>query len=828
MNCQTTQQLFSDYVDGELAPAERKAVEEHLQACVPCTSEMGHFTRSLQALHETKPVETTRVFAKNLRTAATAHLERGQLWRETGIEPHRVEVRAATPAWVPYALAAVTLLAFGVGYLVQGRGRDRQIAELRRAIEKEFAARRPDPVVKVVRPSDEAILREHGLEKVGDQWLPASVREAFQKGKVLVGGAAMERKAAAELLAREFPPERPPVTPPQPAPSVDEIFEKHGLVRMGEAVVPKDWVARWAEGLVQTGMNEWRKPSNFKEAFIREHNLVDVNGKLMTREQADEIAALQLVRRPDASVAPHAVARALEGLRIGAPMNHRGLTLYPLLGAGAPEESPFVTLHAALGSGKFEIVDSGNVFSVQAKNQLDQDVLLLAGEILTGGRCARVVAEDTVVRKSGAVSVLCVEPPAWKAGGDRFARESGHSVAPLGVRRALVSEQGQGAVWALLARKVDKARPGAADLFRKHADAIADYRTVFAALPEREPGAVGVAVALGDALEAVELFQNRSHFLAYFERIVAAAALELLERPADLAARPAAAVPNSVKGVKLFLENAFLCVGDPRDGLVSLRRDQDRLGRASVSGDVLRHALLFAPATSGWDRRGPAAVPPEKMTRAVAELEARWKTAGRLQKTLLLRELAALGAPPAVAALVGHLGESDPELKRAAIRELGAAGDLHATEPLVQLMSRSRKEREIFAECARALARLGDERSVDALLKHVDGGEADLARAVVQCLPELLLQIRSRELLERAMRRLIDIYEAADAALQGTNLPDPVTRNLKPTDAVALSDASYVALRQVTGRDLEKPINYRRWWNQPENREQFLRERTGK
>ena len=59
MNCQNTTEFFSDYYDGGLQSVERQSLEEHLRNCSTCTTEYRHFTQSLEALHETAPMETT-------------------------------------------------------------------------------------------------------------------------------------------------------------------------------------------------------------------------------------------------------------------------------------------------------------------------------------------------------------------------------------------------------------------------------------------------------------------------------------------------------------------------------------------------------------------------------------------------------------------------------------------------------------------------------------------------------------------------------------------------------------------------------------------------
>jgi hypothetical protein len=144
MNCQETTEFFSDYYDGGLQASERQLLEEHLRSCMTCTGEYRHFTRSLEALHETRPMETTNVFMTNLKAAASQHIERKQNYPRTKSEQMTVVTPKADsrpvakadrtesktvlihkptpiPGWVPWALAATTLIAFGLGFLLWSR-----------------------------------------------------------------------------------------------------------------------------------------------------------------------------------------------------------------------------------------------------------------------------------------------------------------------------------------------------------------------------------------------------------------------------------------------------------------------------------------------------------------------------------------------------------------------------------------------------------------------------------------------------------------------------------------------------------------------------------
>ncbi len=45
------EELFSAYVDGELAPADRAALDEHLGACERCRGELDLFQKTVGAMH---------------------------------------------------------------------------------------------------------------------------------------------------------------------------------------------------------------------------------------------------------------------------------------------------------------------------------------------------------------------------------------------------------------------------------------------------------------------------------------------------------------------------------------------------------------------------------------------------------------------------------------------------------------------------------------------------------------------------------------------------------------------------------------------------------
>ena len=851
MNCQETTGFFSDYYDGGLQAAERQLLEEHLRSCTECTGEYRHFTRSLEALHETRPMETTNVFMTNLKMAASQHIERRQNYPRSKSEQMTVvtpkadskplpkadrtdsktvliQKRTPIPFWVPWALAATTLVAFGLGFLLSGPRQDPQREEEMVAALEELRQLKKKPAV-VAPPVDESkILAANGLVEKDGLWIPSNWSKDFEKGKVCIGGQMLTREQAAKMLAKEFPVEAPPPPPPPtPAPTSEEILEKAGYTRMNEVAVPKAWVDKWAAGFVQIGVDEWRKLTDFEEELIKEHNLVKMRGKLMTREQADAIQAEQMVRPPSNATVANEFTQALDGLQIGPPMNFHGLTIYPLLAAAAPPPASFSTVHAALGTDKLEISDSLGLFQVLVRNGTDTDVLFFEGDILTGGRCARVVSENTMVPKgqTGRVPVLCVEPGVWKGGADRFAKESGHFVAPPLLRRSLVWEQGQGAAWAILGKRLGKTS-GLLELYRKQSDAIAEMRAYFSALPDRETTAVGVAVASGDSLDFVELFPDHALFSAYFERLIAGSALDLLER-GDLGPRPATPFPNSMKGVKLLLESAFTSVYDPRDDGFTVKRDDGTAGRVRVVSGAVQHAVLYAAGAPEWERKSAYTVSKEKVKKAVEEYEARLKNQGPARRASVIHEMASINSPDVVPVLVRHLSESDSTVRRSVIQELGASGDPRATDQLLVLLPLAVQEVPVFVETVKALAKLGNPRAADPLLKQLDAGEAELSIVLIQGLADLLLQVKQRDVLERSTNRLVTLFESSEAVSKGDlTINDLVVKNMRPADATAVMEAVRTALKRLAGIEFSSAGGARKFWNDREARERWIQIRT--
>jgi hypothetical protein len=158
--------------------------------------------------------------------------------------------------------------------------------------------------------------------------------------------------------------------------------------------------------------------------------------------------------------------------RVLAPIESGNLLLFPVVRAEgkAPGETPFITLDEGIRSGDVEVTEAGRVQGLVRPrraappspeppqyrsdevntlvlvNHSTKPLLLLAGEIVTGGKQDRVIAKDRIVPVSADpidLSVFCIEPGRWTEDSPTFGAAAkstarGFMVQPTVRERAMV------------------------------------------------------------------------------------------------------------------------------------------------------------------------------------------------------------------------------------------------------------------------------------------------------------------------------------------------------------------------------------------------------
>jgi len=172
--------------------------------------------------------------------------------------------------------------------------------------------------------------------------------------------------------------------------------------------------------------------------------------------------------------------------RVMAPIESGNLLLFPIVQSGKTPASPFLTLDEGIKNGQVEVTEAGRVRGLvrprptQGRiddgvlrpipnppqyrgdqvntlvlvNNSDKPLLLLAGEIVTGGKQDRVIAKDRIVPAGNDpidLGVFCIEPGRWTEDTATFrgsAKAPAQSMmAQPSVRAKAMVEKDQQEVW---------------------------------------------------------------------------------------------------------------------------------------------------------------------------------------------------------------------------------------------------------------------------------------------------------------------------------------------------------------------------------------------
>src|SRR5262245_51883598 len=126
-------------------------------------------------------------------------------------------------------------------------------------------------------------------------------------------------------------------------------------------------------------------------------------------------AAWIMPMAPVATGAPGEPAPIVSDYKLLDPITHGDLTVFPVVSNKTHDTGGFVTLDEGIRSGEVVVTEIGNLHGVMRRRPLPQNygsaqvnqlvlvnnsqrpLILLAGEIVTGGKQDRVVAKDRIV-----------------------------------------------------------------------------------------------------------------------------------------------------------------------------------------------------------------------------------------------------------------------------------------------------------------------------------------------------------------------------------------------------------------------------------------------
>ncbi len=202
----------------------------------------------------------------------------------------------------------------------------------------------------------------------------------------------------------------------------------------------------------------------------------------------------------------------------------------------------YLSLKEALEKKKVIITEQlggGAVNTLTIENISNDTIMIMAGEVITGGKQNRIVGKDLVLLPhSGKIdlSVYCVEAGRWENASTGTNQFQGYfNVGSMGLRKVVDKKQDQGAVWA----KVDsinllnstgnstKTYTGinSSEDFTKKLKAYTDF---FKEKILAEQNVIGVVVVSGNKVLGCDMFATTDLFKNNFENLLASYATDAI------------------------------------------------------------------------------------------------------------------------------------------------------------------------------------------------------------------------------------------------------------------------------------------------------------
>jgi hypothetical protein len=340
-----------------------------------------------------------------------------------------------------------------------------------------------------------------------------------------------------------------------------------------------------------------------------------------------------------------------EGYKVLEPIRHGNLTVFPVVAAKSYPTGEFLTLDEGLRSGEVVVTEAGNVQGLIRRRPMPQihydgaqvnrlvlvnnskrPLLLLAGEIVAGGKQDRVIGKDRIVPPESDpvdLSVFCVEPGRWVATSEHFGgsgvmygsasgvgKASGGPVTMMAqpsVRAKAMADKDQNAVWAEVRKQqaaetvaVEAGAPAAAAEIgrtssyarvmenaevKRQVDGIAkpielNYQSLIRQLRDRN--AVGVVVAVDGRIIWADVFASTNLLEKYWPKLVRSYASE--------------AVVARAKEVEVTTSRAQAFLDDMEGSKETIEREPGVYQHTEISGDGFKaFALTSLLPKTGFD-----------------------------------------------------------------------------------------------------------------------------------------------------------------------------------------------------------------------------------
>jgi hypothetical protein len=235
---------------------------------------------------------------------------------------------------------------------------------------------------------------------------------------------------------------------------------------------------------------------------------------------------------------------AFPAVRIGTPVSHEALTIFPLFGE-AQTQVDYLLADEAIAAGTVaveEVGEAGSVPNLRVSNSGDSRVLFIEGEELRGAKQNRVLNTSVLIpaHSQTTIPVSCVEQGRWRYRSRQFGSGGSHSSSKLRhilkktVTESTIEGRGhhsdQSKVWGEVSRQMESLGSSSgtfamSDTFDAYRDRLTEYQERLGYVE----GASGLAVAVGNTVVAMDLFDQPSTCRKAWKRLLTGTVMDALE-----------------------------------------------------------------------------------------------------------------------------------------------------------------------------------------------------------------------------------------------------------------------------------------------------------
>jgi ARG/rhodanese/phosphatase superfamily protein len=267
------------------------------------------------------------------------------------------------------------------------------------------------------------------------------------------------------------------------------------------------------------------------------------------------------------------------------PVTYENISVFPVVSSYSQDTSPFLTLEEGLATGEVLVREQGSEGLARSRdgrpvyipqpttgasvnqlvliNRSKRPLLLLAGELVSGGKQDRVIGKDRIVPVGAPplpLDVFCVEHGRW-TGSSQFA--AANTIVHPSVRESAAVDQAQTKVWESVRNGTNAKPPAAAppaqissenlqmaiagNAHTEAYDKIYESRAVGVSIDGfvdevqrrfaqatsglKNERVVGVVVAYGGEVAWSDIFASSDLFEHYWRKLLRSYAVEALTRP---------------------------------------------------------------------------------------------------------------------------------------------------------------------------------------------------------------------------------------------------------------------------------------------------------